>query len=370
MRRALKISAWTLGSLLLLLALLLAAVLIAGNTARGRLLIEHMTARLSDGHVRLTGLAGAFPAVIELEQLQLRDAQGVWLTAEHISLHWSPLALLARHVDIESLQLTRLDIERRPVSEPSQKSSSQTSLPRIDLQRLSIGTLALGAELAGTAASFSVQGNMRLISLQDAAAALVAHRSDGPGDYELTLRFDRERMDATLRLEEDAGGPLESLLKYPGLGALAVAASLNGPRGAERVELAARAGELRARASGSLDLVHEAADLAYSLEAPAMTPRPGLSWQRVSLQGRWHGTAQHAAGRWAPRDPNAADSRRRGAGCARGDTAGRPRGSRSARHCRGSGRSRAAAATARGFSITAGGRGAAEPGGAPVAADR
>ena len=290
MRRALKISAWTLGSLLLPLALLLAAVLIAGNTARGRLLIEHMTARLSDGHVRLTGLAGSFPAVIELEQLQLRDAQGVWLTAEHISLHWSPLALLARHVDIESLQLTRLDIERRPVSEPSQKSSSQTSLPRIDLQRLSIGTLALGAELAGTAASFSVQGNMRLISLQDAAAALVAHRSDGPGDYELTLRFDRERMDATLRLEEDAGGPLESLLKYPGLGALAVAASLNGPRGAERVELAARAGELRARASGSLDLVHEAADLAYSLEAPAMTPRPGLSWQRVSLQGRWHGT--------------------------------------------------------------------------------
>lgn len=297
MRRALRITAWTVGSVLLLVVGLAAAVLVAGNTARGRALIEQATARLTDGHVRLAGLSGSFPAAIDLEQLQLSDERGVWLTADRVSLRWSPLALLRRHLKVESLRVVRLDIERRPVSQPSRSASP--SLPRIDVQQLSIGTLALGPQLAGARALLSVQGSVHLISLEDAAAAIVARRSDGNGAYELTLRFDPSRMDASLKLEEPASGPLENLLQYPGLGALSVTASLNGPRGAERLQLTARAGELRAQAQGSINLTRESADLAYRLEAPAMTPRPGLSWQGIALQGRWHGavTAPHADGR-------------------------------------------------------------------------
>ena len=101
MRRALQITAWTVGSVLLLIVVLAAAVLIGGNTARGRALIEQSTFRLTDGHVRLAGLSGSFPGAIDLEQLRLSDARGVWLTAEGISLRWSPVALLARHVNVE-----------------------------------------------------------------------------------------------------------------------------------------------------------------------------------------------------------------------------------------------------------------------------
>lgn len=297
MRRALRITAWTLGSVLLLVVGLAAAVLVAGNTARGRALIEHETDRLTDGHVRLSGLSGSFPSAIELEQLQLSDERGVWLTADRISLRWSPLALLARHVNVGSLRLVRLEIERQPVSQPAQKS--RTSLPRIDVHQLSIGTLALGQQLAGAPASLRVQGSAHLISLEDADAAIVARRTDGNGDYELMVRFDPARMDASLKLEEPAGGPLENLLQYPGLGRLSVMANLHGPRGAERLQLTARAGELRAQAQGSIDLTRKSADLAYSLEAPAMTPRPGLSWQSIALQGHWHGalTAPQADGR-------------------------------------------------------------------------
>ncbi|MGB9330513.1 MAG: translocation/assembly module TamB domain-containing protein [Steroidobacteraceae bacterium] len=286
MRRHLRITAWTVGSMLVLVVILATAVLVAGNTVRGRALIEEATARLTDGHVRLAGLSGSFPAAIDLEQLQLADAQGVWLTANRISLRWSPLALLARHVNVESLRLVRLDIERRPVSEPSQESGS---LPRIDLHHLSIDTLALGAELAGAPAALSVEGSAHLVSLQDAAATLVARRTDGTGDYELTLRFDPARMDVALKLAEPAGGALANLLQYPDLGALSVTASLHGPRAAERIQIAARAGELRAEVQGSIDLNRESADLSYSLEAPAMTARPGLSWQRIALRGRWQG---------------------------------------------------------------------------------
>ena len=199
MRRALRITAWTAGSVLLIIVGLAAAVLIAGNTARGRTLIEHQSARLTHDHVRLRALSGSFPAAIDLEQLQLADERGVWLTANRISLRWSPLALLGRHVKVESLRLARLDIERRPVSESSQKS--RASLPRIDVQHLSIDTLALGPELAGAPASLAIQGTAHLISLEDADAAIVARRSDGKGEYELTLRFDPSHMDARLKLE-------------------------------------------------------------------------------------------------------------------------------------------------------------------------
>ena len=104
-------------------------------------------------------------------------------------------------------------------------------------------------------------------------------------------------MDASLKLEEPAGGPLENLLQYPDLGALSVVANLHGPRSAEHVASHAPAPESCARdAQGSIDLNRESADLTYSLDAPAMTPRPGLSWQRIALQGRWQGplTAPHA----------------------------------------------------------------------------
>ena len=288
MRRPLRITFWVGGALLVFALALVVAVLIAGNTAGGRALIERATARLSDGHVRLTGLSGSFPSAIDLEQLQLGDEHGVWLTAQRISLRWSPLALLARHVQVADLKIARLDVERRPLSQPAQKSS--TSLPHIDVQRFSIGLLELGPELAGSHATLTVQGTAHLRSLEDAAGTVIAHRTDGQsGEYELTLRFDPSSMDASLRLEEPAGGALENLLQYPDLGAVSVVASLSGARSAEHLLVNARAGALRLRAQGGIDLTHESADLTYSLEAPAMSPRPGLSWRHIALQGRWQG---------------------------------------------------------------------------------
>jgi len=295
MRRAVRISAWIVGSLLTTIAALVAATWIAGNTAGGRALIERSIARFSDGHVRLSGLSGSFPAAIDLGQLQLADEHGVWLTAERISLRWSPLALLTRHVKVERLQFARLGIERRPVSQPSQKSSS-TSLPHIDVGRLSIGALELGPALAGVRATLSVEGTAQLRSLSDAIARVTAHRTDRAGDYQVSLRCDPARVDATLRLEEGEDGALANLLQVPALGALLVEANLNGPRTAEHLEVTARAGELRALAQGSLHLTRGTADLVYRLEAPAMAPRADLSWQRLALQGRWQGstTAPHA----------------------------------------------------------------------------
>ena len=297
MRRPLKVTAWIIGCLLALVVISVGALLIAGNTSGGRVLIERATARLSDGRVLLTGLSGSFPSAIELQSLRLADRRGVWLTAERLSLHWSPLALLARRVRVADLRVGRLVIERRPLTEASTEASS--SPPRTDLGHFVIDALELGPELAGSRAHLTVQGSAHLASLQDAGGTLRARRTDGAGgDYELTLRFDRERMEASLRIAEQPGGALDNLLQVPNLGALTVVANLSGPRTAERVQISAQAGELRAEAQGTIDLSAAAADLDYRLDAPAMAPAPELSWQRIALAGRWHGplTAPHADG--------------------------------------------------------------------------
>jgi translocation and assembly module TamB len=292
MRRALHIAVWTLGSTLLLLVLLATSILIVANTSGGRILIERAVASFSGGEVRLAGLAGRFPQAIGLGQLELSDANGVWLTAEGLSLRWSPLALLGRQVKIGQLHLARLDIERRPKPKPGKSGGG--SPPQVDLRQLSIERLELAPELTGTRVSLTVRGELHFRSLLDAAAQLAAHRTNGQGDYVLSARLTRQRMDASLILREPAGGPLENLLGYPGLGPLSVQATLSGPRDADQLVLNGRAGALLATVRGTLDLGRQSADLGYEVGAPAMTPRATLSWKRVSLRGHWRGPVRSA----------------------------------------------------------------------------
>jgi translocation and assembly module TamB len=294
MRRVAAIGAWILGSLVALIAVTATVVMVAGNTDTGRAAIERWTAAISAGHVQLAGLGGSFPRQLTLGRLQLSDAAGVWLTADGVALRWQPLSLLSWHVRIDSLRATRVHMERAPQS----TSASSPSIPHIDVADGTIDVLELGAKLAGEPASLSVHGTVLLRSLQDATADIVAHRLDGVGEYTLHLRFDPARMDAGLALHEPAGGPLENVLGLPGLGALSATLNLSGPRASEQFALTLDVGELHGHAHGTLNLPQRSASLDYALTAPAMSPRPGLSWQRISLQGTWRGpvTAPAAAG--------------------------------------------------------------------------
>lgn len=301
MPRGARIAAWSVGGLLLLILILIAAVVIIGNTAGGRRLLEAETAKLTSGRVRIAGLGGSFPSAIDIASLRLSDPKGVWMTAHQVSLRWSPLALLAWHMHIESLRIGAADVTRKPVSTPAANKgagSSASSLPRVDIDRMSVDTLVLEPAAAGMSARLNIQGNLHYRSMTDARARLVARRTNGMGDYEVLLGIDRSRVAARLQLTEPAGGPLEHLVNLPDLGALSVVASVDGRRNAEQLRLNAHAGQLSATAAGTVDLVGRAADLSYAVNSPAMSPRPGVAWRRAALQGRWTGpvTAPHATG--------------------------------------------------------------------------
>ncbi len=288
MRRALKVVAWSLGGLALLMLLLVGGVYIAGNTDSGRAMIENMTGRLTGGRVELTGLRGSLPHVLTLDKLQLRDDRGVWLTAERVTVRWTPLALFMQRLQVDSLQAGRVMMERLPVSS-SAASSTPPSIPRIDVANAAIDELHLGPQLSVVPAPLLLRGSVHLRSLTDMLIEVNAHRVGGIGDYVLHLQFDPKSMEAMLKVNEPAGGPLENLLQLPGLGALAATLNLSGPRTTERLELSVDAGTLHGNARGIANVNELSGDLNFDLQAKAMSPRPDLSWDRAALQGRWHG---------------------------------------------------------------------------------
>ncbi len=290
MRRALRISAWSAAVLLLTILLAGGALMIAGNTDSGRTMLERLTFRLTSGVVSLSGLNGTFPQDLTVAHLRLSDHRGVWLSAEKVSVRWSPLAFLARRIQIDAAHAASVDMARLPESAPVAHRTGPVSIPRIDVANLTVDLLKLGPELAGAPASLVLSGNAHLRTVEDMIIDANAHRIDGDGEYTLHLRFDPKRMDAVLALHEPAGGPLENIVHLPGLGALVITASLNGLHAAEQLDVSVDAGSFRGRVQGSLNLSVESADLEFSIDSPAITPRPDLAWQRASVHGRWHGT--------------------------------------------------------------------------------
>ncbi len=199
MRRSLKRLAWIAGALASLLLLVIAAVLIAGNTSGGRVQIEKLVARLTGGNVQLSGLAGSFPSHLTLAELKLEDGDGVWLTAKKIELDWSPWAYLEGRLQIDRLQAASVDMERLPRSSSAPASHGQPSIPRIDVAQASLKLLHLGPALAGVPASLTANGSAHLRSVRDMLFDASARRIDGDGQYDLHLHFDAQRMDAALK---------------------------------------------------------------------------------------------------------------------------------------------------------------------------
>jgi len=288
MRRWRKALGWSAALAVLLLAAPGAGLLLVGRTDGGRALIAGLTAQLTGGAVSLRGLGGNWPTALTVDHLELRDRAGVWLTADHIALSWHPFALLQDRVQIDALTIDAIHVERLPISTAAPRAH-WPSLPRIDVAQWNVPALELGTALAGRSASLSGHGRFTLHSVNDAVILADLARIDGDGRYVIDLRFDARRLDASLQLQEPAGGPLENILQLPGLGALSASVNLHGPRDAAVVAAELAAGELHASAQGSLDLAAGAVDLEVSIHAPALQPRPDLAWRSFALDGHWRG---------------------------------------------------------------------------------
>ena len=308
MKRPAKVAAWAVGVLVGLPLFGLVVLAVFANTGVGRAAIEAAARTFSGGEIVLQGLSGRFPNALRLAHGEIRDKDGVWLTLDDVALDWSPLRLFTGVAAIDRLSAAQVQVARLPVSEGEANGTSEMPPVRLALGVLRIDRLDLGAAVAGKPAAASVSGKLDIASLTDGAVALEIERLDAPGRYRLDGTMSAAGDDARLEITEPAQGLLGELAGLPDLGALAVAATLQGPRNAEQLGLSMSAGALRGNGRGTVDLTGRTLDLDLGIAAPAMQPRPDLGWQSAGLDLHVHGSfaAPNATGRLAIADLAAA----------------------------------------------------------------
>ncbi|HLK71803.1 MAG TPA: hypothetical protein VKT19_07590, partial [Steroidobacteraceae bacterium] len=295
MRRLLWVLAGLCVSVVALILLAGAALMLLGNTQAGQRALVSATRSWTGGQVQLQGLSGHFPDNLQVRELLLSDSAGPWLRASDVHLDWSPLALLHDSLRIRVIDAQQASVLRRPAyggaSARGSRPHGGASLPlALQIDQLRLPRLMLAAKLAGSDVTLRLQAAGSYRSTERAALQLSVQRLDTvPATYLATVDLQPRRMAVQMDVEEQANGPLANVLQLPGLGALSVHLLLEGPRTAVRTRLDATAGTLDASARGTLDLPRLAAQLAVSVRTAAMSPRPGLSWQGLTLQAQANG---------------------------------------------------------------------------------
>ena len=262
--------------------LLLATLLLGANTDPGRKVLVWLVPHVTGGEVRVEGLSGSFPRAFRAQSLTLADASGPYLTGRDVAVDWQPLRMLHGAIIVDRLTSAEIRLLRLPKSNGNSSSKSLN----IKVKSFSIGRLDLPASLTGTPASLTASGTLEQRPDGTEALSLDARRLDSGGLYRVTARLTPREVALSAHIEEPAQGLLARLAGLPNLGAIHLMASLSGPRTAIATNFAVTAGPLSAHAKGTIDLARKSADLTLDAAAPSMKPRPGVSWQSVSLHAR------------------------------------------------------------------------------------
>jgi translocation and assembly module TamB len=284
---------WALRLLAALVALVVMVPLVAVlalETGPGQELARRAAAAAG---IRIAAIEGSPLRATTLRGVSLADADGTWLAIERVELAWSPLSLLARRVEIDTLRLVGLALTRLPVSEAEEGPASAPSLP-VDL---TVRDFALeGARIAAAVAGMNVtlDGTAQAALRRDlTGTAELDLRDSTGGHYRATLRRDA---DVAIRLDiaEPANGLIARLAGLPELGRLAAQATAEGT--AERAETRFALtfdGGVSATAEGVLALRGDATDLGVHLDVAgaavgAVLPE-GYRFARLILDGRLAG---------------------------------------------------------------------------------
>ncbi|MBB2202496.1 translocation/assembly module TamB domain-containing protein [Gluconacetobacter tumulisoli] len=313
-RRWSRVLLWTAGLMLGvpagLVLLAVTGILIAANTGPGRHFIERQTAALTAGTVQLQGVAGRFPDALLIRHIALTDSKGTWLSIDGLSLDWRPTRLLFRTARVDRIAMDRLSIPRLPAGQTgsSGKSSSQGGLDLgVDIRAIHVGRIDVGPDIAGTAASFALDGQARLAhiapvlngasvaTLPDAAITLGLQRLDHDGALALRTTVTPGRLGLHLTADETAGG-FATVAGMAPLDPLHLALDLDGPRDANRLNFVLKAGEISSKINGIVDFLHGRTQIALTAHAPQMTVRDGIGWREVALDAHLSGDLRHPVG--------------------------------------------------------------------------
>ncbi|MBY6058119.1 translocation/assembly module TamB domain-containing protein [Leisingera daeponensis] len=208
----------------------------------GGLLVDFLEDTLSGDsrYISVSGLEGAFSSQAKIKKITVADEKGIWLTVEGAVLDWNRLELLRGRFSVNELSAERIEVARAPEPLPPdpelpEAETTPFALPElpvaVELGQVKAARIELGEDLAGTAATLSVEGSLKLAE-GALDTKLAAARLDKPGDH---LRLDAAYANETrlitldLALDEAAGGLISRSLDLPGNPDLQLTAKGSGP---------------------------------------------------------------------------------------------------------------------------------------------
>lgn len=159
---------WKIVGVLVLAPMLLLALL---QTPPGKTLLAAALNRMLSGsenlEVKIRGISGWIPAAVQIDRLEIGDAEGVWLSAEGLHCRWMIWELTDRRIRVEQLGAKTIEWSRFPKavkSGPSPREPREFHPLEVFLDDLEIGTLKLDEGVAGMPLEYAVHsGGLRLL---------------------------------------------------------------------------------------------------------------------------------------------------------------------------------------------------------------
>ena len=180
------------------------------------------------GRLSIRKLEGDPLSDFSVGSIEIRDATGVWLSAETAQLSWSPLPLLSRTVDLKALSIAEVNVLRRPVRAPRPETDSKPW--EVRLGKATIDRLFLAEGVAGPESASAITARFLNERNGSIDAQLQISPLEGAGDR-IDARILRDRS-SEFNLEVDgvapAGGVFAHLLRLPENASAVVSATAAG----------------------------------------------------------------------------------------------------------------------------------------------
>ena len=175
--------------------------------------------------VAIGAVDGALSSDATIRDVAVSDRDGVWLRLDKARIVWRRLALLSGRLEVDSLEVGRLEVLRRPVPGPTPPEAKPDGkllpdLPvKVEIKGFKLAELVLGEAVAGQPARLSAEGRARLGAASEGLDLQArAQRLDAAGRFLLSLLYvpTGDRLDVKANLIEPAGGLLSRAANIPG----------------------------------------------------------------------------------------------------------------------------------------------------------
>ncbi|WP_370337338.1 translocation/assembly module TamB domain-containing protein [Parvularcula marina] len=172
---------------------------IIDSIARPR--IERIVEQQLGSDIRFERIRGALPGEIIISDLSLSQEGEDWLTADTLTLRWSPLAALSRDIRIELLSGSNIILYREPVlperpekDEPAtDKDRSLFPLPKILVGEFSVDSFSIREPVFGERYDLTFKGHAKTEN-RHATASFELDTTSDSDSLRLEMDYDRDRL--------------------------------------------------------------------------------------------------------------------------------------------------------------------------------